>query len=319
MAGQAGVVAKPTNEELLAAKEPRVKATPLQASQARAAGMRSEQFVSTNHGKPAIAATAKPGEFKGKGVVPARAAGKAAEVTAPAGNAAPETKEKRPVTGQPAPTIAGQRLEGRENAGEKPVTPEAAPNTPKAEEKRPAEKPVEKAVKPEAAPNAPKAEEKSAGRSKSGASPRLRRMRRKLEEKPVEKAVKPEAAPNAPKAEEKRPVEKPTKPEPAANPAKIEERRPAVEKPAKPEPLNGAQREIEHPPARLSENQPSPSASPKQGSAEGQDCRRVLSNSSGTDRSAFASPISAQRRIRLKRAQCTAISFWSAAGRSPPD
>ncbi len=93
--GPGGVAVKPTNEELLAAKEPRVRATALQTGQARAAGMRSEQFVSTNRGKPAIAATARAGEFKGKGVVPARAAGKAAEITPSTGNVAPETKENR--------------------------------------------------------------------------------------------------------------------------------------------------------------------------------------------------------------------------------
>jgi hypothetical protein len=236
--GPGGVVAKPTNEELLAAKEPRVRATASQVGQARAAGMKSEQFVSTNHGKPAIAATAKPGEFKGKGVAPARAAGKAAEITAPAGNAAAERKEK-PIPGQPAPTLPANAPKPGEkpSAAEKPSKTETAPT--------PGEKPVGKPVTPEAAPNAPKAEEKRPA------------------EKPVEKAVKPEAAPNAPKAEEKRPMEKPTKPEPAANPAKIEERRPAIEKPAKPEPLNGAQREIEHPPAPAERKPAQPERKPE--------------------------------------------------------
>jgi hypothetical protein len=45
--GAGGVVAKPTNEELLAEKEQHVRATKPQTDQARAAGMRSEQFVST--------------------------------------------------------------------------------------------------------------------------------------------------------------------------------------------------------------------------------------------------------------------------------
>ena len=109
--GPGGVVAKPTNEELLAAKEPRVRATPLQTSQARAAGMRSEQFVSTNHGKPAIAATARAGDFKGKGVVPAKAAGKAAEVTPAARKSPPETKANRQPR-QPAPTSPGEAIGG---------------------------------------------------------------------------------------------------------------------------------------------------------------------------------------------------------------
>jgi WXXGXW repeat (2 copies) len=200
--GPGGVAAKPTNEELLAAKEPRVRATALQTGQARAAGMRSEQFVTTNRGKPAIAATARPGEFKGKGVVPARAAGKAAEITPSTGNVAPETKEKPLIPGQSAPTLPANAPKPGEkpSAVEKPGKPEAAPKL--------GEKPVEKTVKPEAAPNAPKAEEK----------------------RPAEKLAKPEPAPNPAKIEERRPAaEKPVRPEPlnAQRPPAQPERRPA--------------------------------------------------------------------------------------------
>ena len=76
--GPGGVVAEPTNEELLADEGAACSGDHecLQVGQARAAGMRSEQFVTTNRGKPAIAATARPGEFRGKGVVPARAKGR---------------------------------------------------------------------------------------------------------------------------------------------------------------------------------------------------------------------------------------------------
>ena len=116
--GPGGVAAKPSAEELLAEKETHIPASRLQVDQARASGMRAEQFVSTNQGKPAIAATTRAGEFKGKGVVPARAAGKAAQAV-PGGNVQPEPKEKPP-------------------AVEKPVRPEAAPGAPKAEERRPA-------------------------------------------------------------------------------------------------------------------------------------------------------------------------------------
>jgi WXXGXW repeat (2 copies) len=157
--GVGGVVAKPTNEELLAEKETHVRATTLQADQARAAGMRSEQFVSTNRGKPTIAATARPGEFKGKGVTPAKAAGKAAQAApTPAGNAPLETKEKPAALEKPiAPGLAPTppKIEGKPPAAEKAVRPEAAPNGPKIKEKRPA---AEKVVKPEAAPNPPKIE-----------------------------------------------------------------------------------------------------------------------------------------------------------------
>jgi hypothetical protein len=205
--GPGGVVAKPTNEELLAAKETRVRATAMQVGQARAAGTRSEQFVTTNRGKPAIAATARPGEFKGKGVVPARAAGKAAEVTPPAGNVTPETKEKPPITGQPA--LAAPKPEEKPTAAEKLSKPETAPKL--------EQKPVERTAKPETAPTT-----------------------RVEEKRPVEKLAKPEPPP---KLEEKRPaIERPVKPEPLngaqreiAHPPAQAERRPAAPAERKPE------------------------------------------------------------------------------------
>ena len=234
--GPGGMVAKPTSEQLLAEKEPHVRATKLQVNQARDAGMRSEQFVSTNRGKPAIAATERPGQFKGKGVVPARAAGKAAEAT-PA-----ETKEKpasleKPLAPGAAPGAA--KVEEKHGPAETLAKPEAAPGAPKAEEKH---APAEKLAKPEAAPNPPKAEEKHA---------------------PAEKLAKPEAAPNPPKAEEKHaPAEKLAKPEPAATP-KPEEKRPAAEKPARPEPANAAQRAPEHPPAQAERRPAQPERKPE--------------------------------------------------------
>jgi hypothetical protein len=158
--GTGGVVAKPTNAELLAQNEPHVRATTPQADQARAAGMRSEQFVSTNRGKPAIAATERPGEFKGKGVIPAKAAGKAAEAPPPSGTTLPETREKPPLTEKPvAPGLApnAPKVEEKPPAAEKLAKPEAAPNAPKVEEKLPA---AEKLAKPEIAPNPPKVEER---------------------------------------------------------------------------------------------------------------------------------------------------------------
>ena len=86
--GGGGTVAKPTPERNCTRQtERRVPPTPLQRSQVRAASMTPEQFLTTNQGKPGIAATPRPGEFKGKGVVPAKAAGSAqtAPATAPSG------------------------------------------------------------------------------------------------------------------------------------------------------------------------------------------------------------------------------------------
>jgi hypothetical protein len=197
-----GAVAKPTNEELLAAKEQHVRPTKLQVDQARAAGMRGEQFVSTNHGKPAVAATARLGEFKGKGVIPAKAAGKAAEATpaapAPSGNALPQTKERPPIAEKPAaPVLApnASKVGEKPAAVEKLVKPEAAPNVPKVGGKPAA---VEKLAKPE--PTPPKIEEKRPAIEKpvrpepqNAAQKALERPPAQAERKPVQPERKPEA------------------------------------------------------------------------------------------------------------------------------
>ena len=197
--GAGGVVAKPTNEERLAEREPHVRATTLQAGQARAAGMRSEQFLSTNQGKPAVAATARPGEFKGKGAIPAKAAGRAAQAApSPNGNVSPGTKEKPPVAEKPVtPGLPNApKVEEKPPAAEKLVKPEAAPNAPKIEEKRPA---AEKLVKPEAAPNPPKIEEKRPAVEKpvrpepSGAPRAVERPPAQPERRPGQPERKPQA------------------------------------------------------------------------------------------------------------------------------
>ena len=73
--GPNGVDAKPTAAEIEASKEQHVAPTSDQLHNARVAGRTESAFVSANKGKPRIAATAKPGEFKGEAVVPAKAAG----------------------------------------------------------------------------------------------------------------------------------------------------------------------------------------------------------------------------------------------------
>jgi hypothetical protein len=73
--GEGGVVARPTPAEEAAAREPHQVALAAQAQQARAASMNRANFASENHGAPAIAATARPGEFSGRGVVAAGSAG----------------------------------------------------------------------------------------------------------------------------------------------------------------------------------------------------------------------------------------------------
>jgi hypothetical protein len=70
--GSGGTTVRPTSEEQAAAHEQHVAVVPSQLQHERTASENKALLASENHGKPAIAATAKPGEFAGKGVVAAR-------------------------------------------------------------------------------------------------------------------------------------------------------------------------------------------------------------------------------------------------------
>jgi hypothetical protein len=138
--GPGGIDAKPTAEEEAAANETHVPPTDRQLAHARAASMKGGLFMSTNHGKPTIAATSKAGAFTGAGVIKAKAAGapfgqpggptpsaaekkeeKKEEMKAPAkGELKPEPK------GTPAVEPKAEKVEKKTLEGAKPK-PTAAP------------------------------------------------------------------------------------------------------------------------------------------------------------------------------------------------
>lgn len=72
--GDGGMTARPTSQEEAAAHARHVPPTSAQTSHIQAASSNRQLFESENHGKPAIAATAKPGEFSGRSIVAAKAA-----------------------------------------------------------------------------------------------------------------------------------------------------------------------------------------------------------------------------------------------------
>jgi hypothetical protein len=72
--GTGGVTAQPTSAEKVAEHEQHTGATSLQTQHEHTASTNRALLASENHGKPAIAATTKPGEFTGHGVVAAKAA-----------------------------------------------------------------------------------------------------------------------------------------------------------------------------------------------------------------------------------------------------
>ena len=70
--GPNGSAARPSAEEASFAREQHVQATELQRQHERVAAQTPDLRATSNRGNPAIAATARPGEFHGGGVVPAR-------------------------------------------------------------------------------------------------------------------------------------------------------------------------------------------------------------------------------------------------------
>jgi len=72
--GAGGIAARPTPAEETAAREQHIAPTGLQTQHEHAAASNRALLASANHGRPPIAATAKPGEFSGRGVVAAHGA-----------------------------------------------------------------------------------------------------------------------------------------------------------------------------------------------------------------------------------------------------
>lgn len=70
--GSGGTAARPTPQQEAAAREQHLAASPAQFQHVETASTNKALLASANHGQPAIAATAKPNEFSGKGVVAVR-------------------------------------------------------------------------------------------------------------------------------------------------------------------------------------------------------------------------------------------------------
>jgi Skp family chaperone for outer membrane proteins len=126
--GTGGITARPTAAEQAAANERHVPPTSMQTQHVQTSSTNRELYESENHGRPAIAATSKPGEFSGTGVVAARAASPyykpaAARAAAPAGSRAEAntTTASRPNTAihpndlapasRPAPNTGNAKLD----------------------------------------------------------------------------------------------------------------------------------------------------------------------------------------------------------------
>jgi hypothetical protein len=115
--GEGGVTARPTPEEEAAAHDQHLPPAAAQTQHIQAARGNPEFRASANHGKPPVAATAKPGEFTGHDAVPAREAGAPYNPPANRGAAAPPAEKG----GRPATAVHPNDLPAMERP--------AAPNT----------------------------------------------------------------------------------------------------------------------------------------------------------------------------------------------
>ena len=73
--GNGGLTARPNSEQEAAAHEKHIAPVAVQTQHAQAARANPQQRASVNQGKPAIAATPKPGAFNDRAAVPAKEAG----------------------------------------------------------------------------------------------------------------------------------------------------------------------------------------------------------------------------------------------------
>ncbi len=87
--GTGGVSARPTSAELSAEHEHHIAPTSMQTQHEHSASTSRALLASENHGRPAIAATTKPAEFSGHGVVAAKAAVTSRNVSTNGGNKPP--------------------------------------------------------------------------------------------------------------------------------------------------------------------------------------------------------------------------------------
>jgi len=110
--GNGGLTARATSQEQAAEHERHLPPVAAQTQHEEAARNDPQQRASVNQGRPPVAATARPGELKGGGAVPAREAG--APYHPPAGERGNE-QAGRPENNVPRPPNAGER--GSEPAG----------------------------------------------------------------------------------------------------------------------------------------------------------------------------------------------------------
>jgi hypothetical protein len=112
--GEGGINDRPRPEEEAAARDRHIPQVAAQTQHEQAARSDPQQRASVNQGKPAVAATDRPGQLRGSGAVPAREAGAPYHPPAERGG----TEAGRPENNVPRPENRGNEQAGHpENAG----------------------------------------------------------------------------------------------------------------------------------------------------------------------------------------------------------
>jgi len=116
--GRGGIEVRPSREEEAAEHERHVGAVAAQTRHVEEARSNRELRASVNHGKPPIAATARPGDFKGRDVVPAKEGGHyeapaRSEAGAEHRNTAVHPKELPPAERHTSPTTGNAKVDQR--------------------------------------------------------------------------------------------------------------------------------------------------------------------------------------------------------------
>jgi len=141
--GPGGIAVRPTASQQAAARERHSAPTDVQRQHERTAGLDPKQRAAENHGRPAVAATTKPGVTTGPGVVRASRAG--APYKAPQGGTGGTNAPAR--TTHPTSTERQPRVSGPEHASPPPHA--SHPVAPRNEPQRPAYRPAETHPAPE--------------------------------------------------------------------------------------------------------------------------------------------------------------------------
>ncbi len=142
--GEGGIQARPTPQEEAAEHEQHTAPLPAQTQHEQLASQNHENFASENHGRPAIAATAKAGDFSSHSAIPARAAG--GEYHAPAMT----PQEARGPSQEEKSNGANSTSEPKDNAAKSPAQERPSHSQPKAN--KPAPKPHKSNPPPKKAP-----------------------------------------------------------------------------------------------------------------------------------------------------------------------